>query len=249
VEKATAEKSANENNTAGTVSIRSAFVGIANSIIQSEAVNRSTRRNNSAPNRGKEPILNTPPKSLESNPSIKTPNASPKTPGSIIKIKKSDPEPTVSTSRARNQTQFFNPSDYEKGKETRTSRSIQNVKGTGKDIFYEKEGYKKALLSNMFDLKSLGTQTTGKFRKEEQTAEGRGRRLMMTSLLPVKKLCQGTFQALPYPVETVRLQCTPPRNYNSNKQQNELSESEEASFGGYQVFFELEFPPAVQGRS
>ena len=59
VEKTTAEKSANENNTAGTVSIRSAFVGIVNSIIQSEAVNRATRRNNSAPNRGKEPILKT----------------------------------------------------------------------------------------------------------------------------------------------------------------------------------------------
>jgi len=48
-------------------------------------------------------------------------------------------------------------------------------------------------------------------RKEEQTAEGRGRRLRMTSHLPVRKLCQGTFGALPYPVETVCLQCTPPR--------------------------------------
>jgi len=28
---------------------------------------------------------------------------------------------------------------------------------------------------------------------EEQTAEGRGRRLKMTSHLPVRKLCQGTF--------------------------------------------------------
>jgi len=28
---------------------------------------------------------------------------------------------------------------------------------------------------------------------EEQTAEGRGRRLRMTSHLPVRKLCQGTF--------------------------------------------------------
>jgi len=128
------------------VSIRSAFVGIANSIVQSEAVNRATRRNNSAPNRGKEPILNTPPKSQESNPSLKTPNASPKTPGSIKKIGKSNSEPTVSTSRARNPTQFYNLLDYEKGEEKRTSGSIQNVKGLGKDIFYEKEGYKKALL-------------------------------------------------------------------------------------------------------
>ena len=34
---------------------------------------------------------------------------------------------------------------------------------------------------------------SNEIRKEEQTAEGRGRRLRMTSHLPVRKLCQGTF--------------------------------------------------------
>jgi len=70
----------------------------------------------------------------------------------------------------------------------------------------------------MFDQKSLGTETRGDTaRRGRSSGDSSGP-------LPSHGECLGR------------------ANNNSNKQQNELSESEEASFGGYQVFFELESP-------